>query len=333
MTTVIDAIRQVLEKAGEPLHYREITRRIVESGLWESSGKTPEATVNAQLATHIKNDGGKCAFVRTGRGIFGLRAHASHPASPKGTHPARTLSFTDAAEKVLREHANGKPLHYEEITKIALAEGLVRTQGLTPKATMYAQIFQECQRWVRRGQKPRFDRRGKGIVGLTAWQPVGIPAQIERQNEKVRTALHKQLLSLMPAEFEALIGRLLAALGFDDVTVTNVSGDGGIDVRGTLVVGEVIRTRMAVQAKRWKQNVQAPTVQQVRGSLGAHEQGLIITTSDFSKGANTEANRPDATPVGLMNGKTLVALLVEHGIGVRRSAYDLLELGETEDEE
>ena len=71
-------------------------------------------------------------------------------------------------------------------------------------------------------------------------------------------------------------------------------------MRGTLVVGDVIRTRMAVQVKRWKHNVQAPIVQQVRGSLGTHEQGLIITTSDFSAGAREEAARPDAVPVGLM---------------------------------
>jgi len=36
---------------------------------------------------------------------------------------------------------------------------------------------------------------------------------------------------------------------------------------------------MAGQVKRWKRNVQAPMVRQVRGSLGTHEQGLIITTS------------------------------------------------------
>jgi restriction system protein len=61
------------------------------------------------------------------------------------------------------------------------------------------------------------------------------------------------------------------------------SKDGGIDVRGALVVGDVIRTRLAVQVKRWKNNVQSPVIQQVRGSLGAHEQGLIITTSDFMR--------------------------------------------------
>ena len=134
------------------------------------------------------------------------------------------------------------------------------------------------------------------------------------------------LATISPAEFEALIGRLLVALGFQEVLVTGRSGDGGIDVRGTLVVGDVIRTRMAVQVKRWKANVQAPIVQQVRGSLGTHDQGLIITTSDFSSGARTEAERVNAVPVALMNGEQLVRLLVEHEIGVRRVPYDLIEL-------
>lgn len=72
-------------------------------------------------------------------------------------------------------------------------------------------------------------------------------------------------------------------------------------------------------------------MQQVRGSLGAHEQGLIITTSDFSPGARSEAARPDAVPVALMNGEQLVTLLIEHDIGVRRANYDLIELGENEE--
>lgn len=71
---------------------------------------------------------------------------------------------------------------------------------------------------------------------------------------------------------------------------------------------------MAVQVKRWKtkNHVQAPVVQQVRGSLGTHEQGLIITTSDFSAGAKREAERPNAVPVALMDGDKLVELLAEY---------------------
>jgi restriction system protein len=47
-----------------------------------------------------------------------------------------------------------------------------------------------------------------------------------------------------PTDFEGLIGELLASIGFDEVEVTSLSTDGGIDVRGTLVVGDVIRTRL-----------------------------------------------------------------------------------------
>lgn len=149
----------------------------------------------------------------------------------------------------------------------------------------------------------------------------------------MRAQLLARLKATPPDTFETLIGQLLAAMGFDEIEVTNRSGDGGIDVRGTLVVGDVIRIRMAVQVKRWKPNIQAPTVQQVRGALGTHEQGLIITTSDFSSGARGEAERPNAVPVGLMNGEQLIALLVEHDIGVRRTTHDLIELGEPDSEE
>jgi restriction system protein len=107
---------------------------------------------------------------------------------------------------------------------------------------------------------------GKGFIGLSDWYEEGLALQIERHNAEVRQRLRDRLHTMSPADFEALIRRLLVALGFDEVEITPYGGDGGIDVRGTLVVGDVIRTRMAVQVKRWRHNVQAPTVQQVRGS-------------------------------------------------------------------
>jgi len=127
------------------------------------------------------------------------------------------------------------------------------------------------------------------------------------------------------------MAQLLDVLGFEEVTVTSYSKDGGIDVRGTLVVGAVIRTGMAVQAEKWSHNVQAPVVQQVRGSLGTQEQGLIITTSDLGQGGYTEAQRAAAIPAALMNGEQLVDLLIENEIGIGRTRHDLIEL-EEEDE-
>lgn len=329
MSTALDAATRVLSEAGEPLHYKEIARRALEKGYWKTDGKTPAATVNAQLVVHVKKHGERARFRHVGRGMFALAEGqtAEKPSAPAPA-PQNTVSFTDAAEQVLDRFGNNRPMHYRDIAAKALKLGLIATAGRTPEATMYSSILQERQRRVRRAEQPRFQMQGKGLVALARWLPVGIPLQIDQHNRAVRKKLHEQLRGLVPGDFEALIGRLLAELGFEEVTVTGRSGDGGIDVRGTLVVGDAVRMRMAVQAKRWKQNVQSPVIQQVRGSLGAHEQGLIITTSDFSPGARQEAARPDAIPVGLMNSDQLISLLVEYGIGVRKAHYDLLELGE-----
>ena len=102
-----------------------------------------------------------------------------------------------------------------------------------------------------------------GLVGLSAWVPRGLAARIEEHNSDVRGTLLDRLRGGSPKAFEDLVGEVLVALGFEEVTVTALGGDGGVDVRGTLVVGEVVRIRMAVQAKRWKGNVGAPVVQQV----------------------------------------------------------------------
>ena len=295
MGSVINAIQQVLTEAGEPLHYKEITRRILAGGLWQTDGKTPEATVSAQLAVHIKNRGEKARFRRVGSGVFALTGVAPTADSGAAVTPppfeiAGPLSFTDAAERVLTRLGAGQPLHYRDVTDKALELGLIRTSGRTPEATMYASVLEEIKRYRRRGEQPRFHMHGKGMIGLAKELPTGIPAQVEQHNRKVREQLHACLMSMSFGEFEDLVGDLLGRMGFAEVSVTQRQADKGIDVRGTLVVSDSVRIRMAVQVKRWANNVQAPTVQRVRGSLGAHEQGLIITTSDFSPGCTKGSN-------------------------------------------
>lgn len=339
--SALSAAEKVLQDAGQPLHYQEITKRVLSAGLWKTEGKTPAATINARLAVDVKMNGAASAFRRVGRGVFALNSKPAmnvrlsnststqRPASRsvRKLKSGETLSFTDAAERVL-ETASGKPMHYRDITRHALDHRMLDTEGKTPEATMYAQVLTECKRRQRRGEQQRFMILGKGMISLTKWQHKGLTLQIEEANRKARKELLVKVKAMTPGEFEDLIGRLLAAMGFDEVEVTSRTKDGGIDVRGTLVVGDVIRIRLAVQVKRWKKNVQSPVIQQVRGSVGAHEQGLVITTSDFSKGAKKEAERADATPVGLMNGKQLIDLLVESEIGVNRIHQELIEVGE-----
>jgi restriction system protein len=326
---------EILKDSDEPLHIKELTNRILEKKSCKIAGKTPHKTVTTQLNEDIRKNGDNSPFVRVAPGTYGLREDGSVSSLQAKKRPAHleakgstnnTYSFTDAAEKVLKDFGDKQPMHYRVITQKALERGWLATQGKTPEATMYAQILTEIRRYQKRGEQSRFVQHGKGYVGLSRPLARDLTLEIEQHNRNVQQALRKRLLEMRPQEFEELIALLLPRMSFEEIEITDPSGDGGIDVRGTLVIGDVIRIRMAVQVKKWKRNIQAPVVQQVRGSLGSHEQGLIITTSDFSAGARKEAERPNAVPVALMNGKQLVVLLVENGICVTRHSLNLVDL-------
>ena len=324
-----DAAVEVLSESGEPLHYRVITERMLKRGLWTSSGKTPEATVNAQIVTEINDKGPGSRFVRTAPGTFALNdgTHDVYQVR-RSDRPEGSLTFLEAAYKVLSESGGQQPMHYKAITSAALDQGLLDTQGLTPEATMYAQIVTNVNKAEAEGEVSRFVKHGHGMVGLTEWEGVGVAIEIRQHNKSVRERLLDRVSGMDPADFEELLGRLLAEMGFDEIEVTNYHGDKGIDLRGTLVISGGIEVKMAIQAKRWKNSVQAPEVQKVRGATSANERGMIITTSKFSAGARAEAERAGFTPVGLIDGEELIGLMVKHEIGVRRENQIVIELDE-----
>jgi len=233
------------------------------------------------------------------------------------------MTFLDAAYEILKQA--GEPLHYTLIAQRALAAGLVDTRGQTPEATMASRLYVDTKR-----PDSRFRRERRGIFALVEPQPRDIAQRIDALNRGVRAELRKRLLRMPPDRFEALIGELLIALGFDEATVevTSHSGDAGIDVRGVLRASGITEVNAAVQVKRWKRNVQAGAVRALRGSLTVHQQGIFITTSDYSKGTQKEAQEQGKTPISLVNGDQLLGLLIKHGIGVSEQQHLLLSLDE-----
>ena len=320
---LLDAIDEVLNEVGKSLHVSEIYKEITTRGLWNSSGKRPTATVSSQLYSDIKKHGFASRFVLVSPATFAVRG-----SSEVLVEKQSSLNFTACAQKVLEVLGEKKPMHYRDITTKALEKGWLVTKGKTPELTMNAQVNTEIKRRRNRGDAPRFVQHGRGYFGLSKWQARGLSYQIEQHNQEVRRKLRDRLLVMKPEMFEKLTSQLLAEMGFIDVEYGKYHADGGIDVRGELTVGDVVRLNLAVQVKRWKRNVQAQVVRDVRGSLGAHEQGLIITTSDFGKGAKEEAAQADKSPIALMNGEQLVQLLMEYGIGVHRSTPNLFEIDE-----
>jgi len=227
------------------------------------------------------------------------------------------MQFKDAAFEILKETA--EPLHYNTITNMALEKGIITTMGLTPHQSMGALLYTDTLK-----PNSRF-RRGdiKGTFALRETAPSDIQVQINSIDAKVCKTLVTILLKMAPKKFESLIQSLLNEMGIEHSVVTQYSGDGGIDVRGELNAENLSQITVAVQAKRWKHNVGAKIVRELRGSLKVHEHGIIITPSNFTASAIKEANEAGKVHISLINGTALVDLLIQHRVGVKPEEYTI----------
>lgn len=78
MKTFKDLAYEILKEAGKPLHSRKITKRALKMGL-VSEGKTPEATMNAQLVVDINRLGEKSRFIKVAPSTFAINPNYKEP--------------------------------------------------------------------------------------------------------------------------------------------------------------------------------------------------------------------------------------------------------------
>lgn len=140
-----------------------------------------------------------------------------------------------------------------------------------------------------------------------------------------RTELLELIKSLPPGGFERLTQRLLRESGFQHVSVTGKSGDGGIDGIGTLQVNPFVSFNVLFQCKRYQGAVTPSQVRDFRGAMmGRADKGLIITTGTFTLEAKKEARRDGVPPIELVDGDTLVEIFERHELGlIPKRTYDL----------
>jgi restriction system protein len=132
-----------------------------------------------------------------------------------------------------------------------------------------------------------------------------------------------------PFAFEHLICDLLNEMGYEDVEVTQPTNDKGVDVKAVAQFG-ITTINEVIQAKRQRANIQRPVLDMLRGSLHRFkaQKGTIITTGDFGKGVKDAAFELGAAPITLINGDTLIDLLIQHEIGVKKKAVEYFEVDE-----
>jgi len=130
----------------------------------------------------------------------------------------------------------------------------------------------------------------------------------------VASASPGEIDTLSGVDFAKVIALLLGAMGFQ-TEMTEVTGDGGIDIVATLN-RPVIGGRYLFQCKRFAAGkfVGAATVRDFYGALTADRhavKGILITTSGFTAQALAFAQ---GLPIELIGGQQLRQLLAQYGV-------------------
>ncbi|NCC53203.1 MAG: restriction endonuclease [Spartobacteria bacterium] len=137
-------------------------------------------------------------------------------------------------------------------------------------------------------------------------------------DEDYRSALLNTLRKLTPDGFERICQRLLRESGFQQVTVTGKSGDGGIDGHGILQINPLVSFKVLFQCKRYQGAVPVSTIRDFRGALqGRADKGIVLTTGIFTTDARREALRDGATPIELVDAEKLVDMFESLSLGLR----------------
>lgn len=239
--------------------------------------------------------------------------------------PLPDSSLADYIERILDQRGRGPVPVAELLGELGPGDGNVG-DILAADQQLIQGLLQDNDRRSVRGYRPRFSVSDGESVGL---RPPGNSAEsaVEQWNQKVKDDLLRQLSACDPFLFEKIVARLLIGIGYEEVRVTKRSGDKGIDVSAILSVGGVTRVPTLIQVKR-TDSVGRPDVQRLRGSIGATQQGVMVTTGRFSREAVSDAKRQDGNPVHLIDGQMLADLMSEHSLGVQASRIAIFSIDE-----
>jgi restriction system protein len=144
------------------------------------------------------------------------------------------------------------------------------------------------------------------------------------EDEVKESELLNVLRGLSAVGFEKFCRYLLLSHGFENVTVTKQTRDGGIDGEGRLKVNPFISSVVVFQCKRYRNSVSSEEVTRLRGSAGGRaDKALLITTGTFSAPAREEAVRV-SPHIELIDGEQLVEMCEAKNLGLKpRVVYDI----------
>lgn len=193
---------------------------------------------------------------------------------------------------------------------------------LTEKARSLGKVSAAQAREIYRAVAVEFakspGKTSSSAVTQATDEQVAPASEAEHTLINYREAVAARLQSLPPSGFERFCQRLLRESGFEEVTVTGRSGDGGIDGVGILQVNALVSFKVLFQCKRYTGSVTPSQVRDFRGAMmGRADKGIIITTGSFTSDARKEAVRDGVPAIELVDGEKLVNMLEQLELGLK----------------
>jgi restriction system protein len=135
---------------------------------------------------------------------------------------------------------------------------------------------------------------------------------LETAEDWARSEIERHVKSMDPYEFQRLIAGLLSAMDYHVAWVSPPGKDDGIDI---VAYSDPLGTRpprIKVQVKRHDKPVGSSDVAQFMGNLGGEDIGILVSTGNFSKDAESKARTDKQHRVTLIGLDALVKLWTQH---------------------
>lgn len=191
-----------------------------------------------------------------------------------------TNTFKGVAYEILKEA--GKPLHAEEITKIALQKGWLKTAGKTPEATMNALLIVDTNK---KGLKSLFKKTGPSTFAINEKIKVVAKDELTEEHEKKEYKVSETLMSVQKGNIvEARVSELILLYGTNLSCYRPISDDEGID----LIVKEKASLKsIYIQIKsNFSDDFSRPFVATVkqRSVIDSYSMAFVFCLFDTAKG-------------------------------------------------
>jgi restriction system protein len=212
----------------------------------------------------------------------------------------------------------------EGIVAVEIRRHCVGVEFPSAKPEKYFQILKDGTYWLKDVQIPgqtSAELKAESIVRKESENLKSVVTELRtvhtKHTEVFKYQILNQLTQIDPKTFESFARKLLEVYGFKQMKVTTYSKDGGLDGYGQLKVG-ITHLNVAFQCKRWKTtSVSRIEIDKFRGAIqGDYEQGIIFTTSKFSKEALNATRKNGAVPIILIDGLALIGIMIEKQFGI-----------------